>query len=1452
MSIRTRNPFTSVQAAGVLLPIDLLAQVADASSSIPGLAPENYHLDSGDRLSDAAARAWNVCSSAWNRFQTEFAQLPLSDRATTLTRDRFLLPLFRELGFGRLQSQNAIQIDDKSYPISHVWGDHVPIHLVSARLDLDRRQPGATGPNARSPYSLVQELLNRSPRHRWGMLSNGLKLYLLRDNNSLTRAANVEFDLKAIFENESVSDFKLLFNLCHQSRFEIAPDGRPEDCWLETWSKEAGTRGTRAREKLRKGVEEAINSLGSGFLDTRGNAQLKEALRSGQLDKQDFYRQLLRMVYRLLLLLVAENRKSESGQNLLHPIDTPDSIRNRYARFYSVDRLRSLAQIRKGTTHTDLYESLKLLFDKLRAGYSPLGIPGLGSFLFSSQSTPSLDNAQLTNEALLNAFRHLTITTDDAPRGRQRVQAGNKRAVDFANLGSDELGSVYESLLELHPEIETDRGSFHLSTASGNERKTSGSYYTPTSLIHCLLDSALDPVVHQALDKPTTAEAEKALLALKICDPACGSGHFLIAAAERLGKHLARLRTGDDEPSLIAIQHAKREVIGNCIYGVDLNPMSAELCKVSLWMEALEPGKPLSFLDHHIQVGNSLLGTTPELIEKGIPDEAFAAIEGDDKKVCSELRKRNKQEREQGYRTFQFGDEPSESLHLAKVAEAAFEINEMTSETTEQVNQKATKYQEFKAKSTLKLLEEAANAWCCAFVIPKVKSGPLQPRVEITHDIFRNLLENPHKTPWGTRQEIERLARQYEFFHWHLAFPEVFQRSYSPLTVPNTIPHSPCAIPHSRSGFDVILGNPPWERVKIQEKEWFAERSPAIANAPNAAARKRLIDQLITTEPALSDAFLADLRKAEGESHLMRNSGRYPLCGRGDINTYAIFAELNRNLTNTQGRTGMIVPSGVATDDTTKFFFQDLVDKRSLVSLFDFENKGIFPGVHSSYKFSLLTLRAPIAPEDESQKVAASEFVFFAHSVDELADPQKRFTLTPDEIALLNPNTRTCPIFRSKHDAELTKAIYRRVPVLIKEARDGQPEENPWGISFSRMFDMSNDSHLFRTREQLEAEGWELRGNVFYRSAVANGELGLANGGGGSDVDGEERYLPLYEAKMTNLFDHRHGNIVGSQIVSELSGIPAEPTTVNQHKDPWFFAMPRYWINGLGVKTTLGKIGWKKEYFINTRDVARGTDIRTAIQAMIPTCAVGHKAPLVLPFAANQRDLTLFYANLNMFTVDYVVRQKIGGASLSFFIIKQIPILISLFYNVHALFNKIIEQIVVAIIELTYTAWDLQPFAQDCNWDGPPFRWDEERRFQIRCELDAAFFHLYLSADEQGQWKPARVAEGAVRDETDKEFATLTTAFPTPRHAVDYIMETFPIVKRKDESAHGHYRTKQRILEIYDQMQQSIRTGTPYQAPLNPPPGPPTDEHGHFLSYTQINPADYPHIHPPRDSNESH
>ena len=893
-----------------------------------------------------------------------------------------------------------------------------------------------------------------------------------------------------------------------------------------------------------------------------------------------------------------------------------------------------------------------------------------------------------------------------------------------------------------------------------------------------------------------------------------GSGHFLVGAAHRLARHLARVRAhsaGDSEPSPLLHQHALRDVIGRCLYGVDMNPMAAELCRVSLWLEALEPGKPLSFLDHHIRVGNSLLGATPALIEAGLPDEAFKPIQGDDAKVCSGLKRKNRVEREDVQHVMDLMvAEPRPEY--GGIASLSRDINESPDDTLDEVRRKEARFQRLIVSPGYRQKQRVADAWCAAFVWPK-RAGD-DPALCITTRTVRRLQAGlDFDLDFGAgagalsptqRREVERLARRYRFFHWDLAFPEVFENG----------------------GFDCVLGNPPWEKVKLQEKEWFAERKPEIADAPTAAARKRMIQALKTDDFPLYRRFFDGLRESEGWSHLMRNTGRYPLCGRGDINLYAVFAEAMRNVVNEPGRAGCVLPTGIATDDTTKFFFQDVVETRALASLFDFENKGVFfPGVHSSYKFCLFTAgngprpaagqwpitdqrpatrQRPVtgrqldAGTGQQPTTGNAEFVFFAHAVEELRDPERRFTLSPEDIALLNPNTRTCPIFRSRKDAELTKAIYRRVPVLVREARDGRLVENPWGIQFNRMFDMSNDSHLFRTREQLEAEGWELDGNVFRR-------------------DGAE-YLPLYEAKMTQMYNHRAADVVVSDRARQRKAQPA-PLGDTMLADPHRAAVPLYWIDQRRCSEALDGL-WDRDWLLGFTDVTSPTNERTMNAVVLPWAGVGNTMPILLG-TEHALDFRILYANLCSFVYDYVVRQKVGGIHLNFYLVNQLPVLPPKMAGETCPWDASRTNgswVTDRVLELTYTAWDLEPFANDCGYHGPPFRWNEDHRFLLRCALDAAFFHLYCPADQQGDWRPARRSDGCPQDEMPEQLAELKRHFPKPRDAVTYIMGTFPIVRRKDEEKFGEYRTKRVILDIYDSIQVSIITKETYQTVLDPQP----------------------------------
>ncbi len=577
--------FVAVQTHGGLLPVDQLERIVARDSGLVGLAPEDYHLSPGDRINEVISRTWASLQGAWSAFREALAGLPPGEPGTTITRERWLLPLFKALDYGRLVAAKPVAIGERTYAISHAW-QHIPIHLVGCGIDLDRRTRGssATPP----PHALLQALLNQSGERSWGFVSNGLRLRILRENKSLTRQSYLEFDLEAMMAGQAYADFSLLWLLCHQSRVESEPPG---PCWLERWMLAAEEQGVRMLEQLRGGVERALSVLGAGLVEHPGNGELRRKLRTGDISPRDFYRQLLRLTYRLLFLFVAEDR----GLLLDQRADAVAHLR--YRRYYSTARLRRIAARRAGTEHHDLFAGLQVAMRLLSAGGSPeLGLPAWGGSLWLPGAVPDFEGAaRISNRRLLDAVRNLAFSRDREAR----------RAIDYKNLDFEEIGSVYEALLELDAAVGDDGTTFDLRAAKGGERKQTGSFYTPHRLVNFLLDGTVTPLL--AGIRIHEPGAESRLLTLRVCDPACGSGHFLIAAGRRLAMTLARIRTGDEEPSPAAVRAAYRDVAARCLFGVDINPLAVDLCKFALWIESLEPGQPLPDIETHIEVGDSLL-----------------------------------------------------------------------------------------------------------------------------------------------------------------------------------------------------------------------------------------------------------------------------------------------------------------------------------------------------------------------------------------------------------------------------------------------------------------------------------------------------------------------------------------------------------------------------------------------------------------------------------------------------------------------------------------------------------------------------------------------------------------------------------------------------------------------------------------------------------------------------
>ncbi|MGQ9474679.1 MAG: Eco57I restriction-modification methylase domain-containing protein [Actinomycetota bacterium] len=1362
--------FASLKVEGGLLAADILDQVADGQA--PGQRPVDFALDAKAHLGDEVSLAWANARRYWEAFQERLERLGEEETATRETRELWVAPFLSLLGFSLTYQARAQEVEGRSYPVSHradPGEESPPVHVVSCRHSLDTRPP--TGRPRLAPHTLLQEYLNRT-EHLWGIVTNGYRLRILRDSQLMSRQAYLEFDLRQIMEGEKFADFQLLWRLVHRTRFPRGMDDAP-DCLLEKYYRQTVEQGGRVRDRLRDGVERALLELGNGFLSHPANDGLRERVKGKAITARSFYQDLLRLVYRILFLMVAEERNLVSD----HPV---------YRECYSLSRLRGLVEDRQAYgPHPDLWRGICVTFNLFQD-------PETGKFLHLSPLNGELfkplhfDSSELCNRDLLTALWHLSMYREN--------QSSPWRRVNYAALDVEELGSVYESLLDFNPLLECRGEGWEFRLSPGTERRSTGSYYTPPELVSELVKSALEPVMAERLRGLQTAkEKEKALLSIRVCDPACGSGHFLLAAARRLGRELARVRCGESEPTPTQLREAVRDCIAHCIYGVDKNPLAVDLCKVALWIEGHSEGRPLSFLDHRIRCGDSLVGVFDlRVLEEGIPDGAFNPVSGDDKALAKSIKKDNKAERTEraGWLSMEF----EAASDFPELSDAYRKLSEIPDETPEQVRKKQEAYDKLRGEGGHWWRDSTAcHLWTAAFFANLDKESYGDKSVPTT-EVLRAYLQTGNIDGRYIGHAWE-MAQRFRFFHWPLEFPEVF----------------------AAGGFDVVLCNPPWERIKLQEQEFFATRDPEIANAPNKAARARLIKQLPETNPALWGEYQRALHYAEAQSKFLRHSKRFPLTARGDIDTYSVFSELFSKLVNSSGRVGAVVPTGIATNDTNKRFFSHLVESRKLASLYDFENrKKIFPAVDSRIKFSLLTLKGDGDGTDEPAR-----FAFFLTRASQLKDEKRTFELTASDFALLNPNTRTCPIFRTRQDAELTKNIYERVPVLVNEVTG----ENPWVVKFMTMFHMANDSHLFRTRGKLEEAGFRLFGNRFVKG----------------DGEDQEVWLPLYEAKMIHQFDHRFGSYLG---VGSRSKTNLPTPTEKEHADPRYHVLPWYWVKRNEVEVRLG--AYDRGWLLGFRDVARSTDERTAIFALLPRTAAGDNLPLVLLSDNTTSPYILcFLQNLNSLVLDYLARQKIGGASLAYFYLRQFPIIQPEYLsNIETLTIKSFS------LELVYTSWDIKPFADDvwreadeelrrairAQWeenkeatgghiwdppewaeiaeDGiplPPFKWDEERRARLRAELDAIYAKLYGLNRKQLRYilDPADLTEKELEnildDYEEVEDPLDEEAYRARCEASTFHGETFRVLKEKEIKQYGHYRTRHLVLKAWKRLYEEVK-----------------------------------------------
>ena len=1080
-------------------------------------------------------------------------------------------------------------------------------------------------------------------------------------------------------------------------------------------------------EESRFYVERVASSL-SDLVFTRVFPRLACAIaeKSQNTSLEEIRNTTLTFLYRLLIILYAEDR------NLL-------PVRDERYRDYSLRKtVRDDVWKRKESQDTfsesigDYWSVIQNLCRAINDGDESIGLPPYNGGLFSPDLTPLFDEISLGDAVIADVVDALSFESI----------SGTRRYVNYRDLGVQQLGSIYERLLE--QEIVRDGNKISL-RPNKFARKTSGSYYTPDKLVRIIVRETIDPLIEErkaafetavlkmrSSDEPYYTKnailcaldpAEK-LLELKICDLAMGSGHFLVHIVDYLADQVVTAMADveeifEDYTSPLAIEMDKvrrrihrnasergwihdyeqlddhriiqRMILKRCIYGVDKNPMAVELAKVSLWLHTFTVGAPLNFLDHHLRCGDSLFGWWVEFGIQSIKKDYLLSAE----QVSRAAESAKAMQR----------IEWLIDADISEVTDSSAIFNEVE-EMTAPLNSFLSLAQAF---DWMNIKDENGKAAIYAY-FDGIYGNPI--------DIALKKYEFSEDTQFAERfvellETARGLVAEERFLNWQLAFPGVWSNWESD---------------ELHGGFDAIVGNPPWDRLKLKQVDWFAARRREIALAPRAADRRRLISKLQQTDDPLAQKYRYASERSIAAARIARKSGDYPMLSSGDINLYSLFVERAMTLVNPDGIIGLLVPSGIASDKTAAPFFKSVTTDSRLKAFFDFENRNeFFPDVHASFKFSIFVA-------SPSRKFKEAKCASYVHSTNELDDPERCFPLTAEQFARVNPNTGTAPIFRCRHDVDITMAIYNRLPVLVD--RSTNTVTRAWQVKYSTMFHMTNNSNLFRTREELENQenAYQIEGKRF-RSPSGD-------------------WVPLYEGKMVQAYDHRAASI---KINPKNKHRPAQPvkTELVQQQDPDWSPSPLYWVLETNCQTTTDK-----NWVLGFKDVTAPTNARSVIAALMPKGGFSNTLPLLLLDSPDKNEW-LLAANFNSIIFDFVARQKIHGQHLNLFVIEQLPVVPPDSYQFVQFGNKSAKDVVRdAVLELTYTSYDMAPFARDLNYLDefgnvkPPFEWDTMRRLHLCAKLDAVFFQLYGIID---------------------------------RDDISYIYSTFPILERNETSDFGRF-----------------------------------------------------------------
>src|SRR6266849_4501404 len=1147
----------AITVEGALIPPAMLARIA--SQQADGQSEEDYRVPKGLTLRDEIARYFRIGQALFTDLRA--GSLPSAGKTIA-----FVEALLRDVfGFADLVRVSTPTLDGQLFaPTFEGLGGRAPIVVVPQSDELDRPSEHLTSDHRRrSAASALQDWLNANEKALWGICCNGDRLRLVRDDASLTRPAYIEADLRNIFENENFADFTTLWFLVHSSRFGV-PGAVSPDSYLEHW-REAGQReGVTARERLRDGVKAALLAFGTGFLGHEKNGALRERVRTGTLPLPEFFGQLLRFVYRLIFLLTVEDRE------LLHIPGASVQARKLYADGYSVGLLRDRAVRRSAwDRHHDRWEGLLITFSALASGEARLGLPALGG-LFATRSISDLEAAHLSNRALMEGIYRLAWLRENSGLFQ----------VNWRDMETEELGSVYESLLELTPRLTDDGHALGFAEGGetkGHARKTTGSYYTPDALVQALLNSALDPVLDHVESQAN--DLAQALLGVTVIDPACGSGHFLLAAARRIATRLAKARAGGIA-SASDFRHALRDVVRSCIHGVDRNPMAVELTKVALWIETVDPGRPLGFLDANIRCGDALLGVFDMAsLGDGIPDEAYKPLAGDDKPTARYYAAKNRHERS-GQGSLDFAHGGGKIPAATPLAQARAALRALPEDSAEQVAERRSRFEATQSDWLRNAWGQAADLLIAAFLLPKVGEpttlGEAQ-MVPTTDDLWRGLAgKQVHPATVARAVEVSRAAHA---FHWQLEFPDI----------------------NARGGFDVVLGNPPWDTTSPDAKEFFSPYDEQVRFMSPEDQKARIADLL--TLPGVAEAWEAYCHRLYALANFFKESGRYTLfaegnLGKGDFNVYRMFAELALKASRPHGRVAQFVPENLYNGANAAAIRRFLFDNCKLHELVAFENtRKVWFDIDTRAKFCLYVA-------EPGSKTISFDAAFGINSKEKLAALSVGL---PIEIPIslveeVSPDAFAIAEVAHPSDISISRKLYARLPKFGADIHGAPARE------YMREIDMGNDREDF-----------------------------------GDDPDG----VPLYEGRMVDLFDHRAKMYVSgrgrSAVWQELPfGVSGK-------------AIQSLWrISKTDIPDKV--TGRWTEYRIGFCDVASPTNRRALVAALIPPYTIcGDKVPTILFIPGDDRLMLLWLGVANSFCLDFLARKQVA-LKMSYTLMDSLPL----------------------------------------------------------------------------------------------------------------------------------------------------------------------------------------------------